>query len=91
MEHLALENACLRILVDRETGATRQVEHRGAGLSLIADSDRAAAHPFMVILADGTILREWLACTVKSESRTRIRIHWTLAQGLRLEVGLDLD
>ncbi|HEY8282746.1 MAG TPA: DUF6259 domain-containing protein [Chloroflexota bacterium] len=91
MEHLVLENARLRAVVDRASGAVRAVEHRGAGLALIADPELAAAHPFMVILADGTIRREWRACTVEEVSQGRVRIGWTLDQGVRIEAGLALD
>lgn len=85
MEHVYLETARLRVTIDGGTGAVRQVEHRGAGLSLIADPDHAAAHPFMVILADGEILREWRTCTVPAEALDRARIEWALGGDLILQ------
>jgi hypothetical protein len=87
MEHLHLETARLRVAIDGDTGAVRQVEHWGAGLSLIADPDRAAAYPFMVILADGAIIRGWRTCTVAVEAADRVRIEWALEDGLALRAA----
>ncbi len=87
MEDVRLETARLRVVVDGSTGALTQIEHRGAGLSLIADPARAAAHPFMVILSDGAILREWRSCTVEEESRNRVLVRWALDHGLSLRVS----
>ena len=46
MEHLCLENARLRIVVDSNTGALRQLEHRSAALSLICRSRPGICTPF---------------------------------------------
>lgn len=91
MRHLHLKHARLRITIDGETGALRAVEHPMAGLSLIADVDRAARHPFMVILADGSILREWQACAVQQPQLDAIEIRWTLDNGLLLDARMALD
>src|ERR1019366_6381888 len=91
MENIRRDGQRLGIIVDVETGALRAIEHRTAGLSLIVDPDRAAAHPFMVILADGTVLRTWLTCTVQEGSDGAIHICWTLDHGLLLRVKLLLD
>ncbi|MGH2387828.1 MAG: DUF6259 domain-containing protein, partial [Chloroflexota bacterium] len=85
MEHVYLETTRLRVTIDGDTGALRQVEHRGAGLSLIADPDRAAANPFMVILTGGEIRRQWDICTIDAESADRVRVEWVLGDGLILQ------
>src|SRR6185312_12218134 len=87
VEHLHLETARLRITVDRGTGALTQAEHRSADLSLIGDPDRAAQHPFMVILADGEILRDWRSCSVEEASGNSILLRWELDHGLILRVS----
>jgi len=55
----------LRVVVDGTTGALREVVHAPAGLSLIAQPEVAARHPFMIVFADGTTLRAWQGCTVR--------------------------
>lgn len=91
MAQKELRHARLRLAVDEETGAIRALDHLATGLSLIADPARAAARPFMVILEDGTVLRDWQACTVEQVQPDLIHIHWTLAQKLDLQVRLQLD
>jgi hypothetical protein len=91
MDDLRIETSRLRVTVDGKTGALAQIEHLSAGLSLIADPVRAAAHPFMVVFADGTILREWRTCTVEEMSRNSIVVRWELEHGLSLRVSWRED
>lgn len=91
MGNLRLQHPRLRVEIDGETGAFRSVVHPAAGLSLIVRPDLAAAHPFMVIMADGSVVRDWTACTVREEPDGAVRIAWTLDGGLRLEAHLLLD
>ncbi|HWE64295.1 MAG TPA: hypothetical protein VHB98_21495, partial [Chloroflexota bacterium] len=91
MEHVHLAHARLRIVVDGETGALRAVEHPIAGLSLIAQPDLAARHPFMVILVDGTILRTWRTCTVQKQPEDAILVQWTLDHDMLLQARLQMD
>jgi Domain of unknown function (DUF6259) len=91
MDNLCLENTRLRLRVDAKTGALLAIDHRGAGLSLIADSAMAARHPFMIVMRDGTLLHEWLACTVQTAADSTLNIRWRLNQGLDLRASLSLD
>ena len=91
MGHPSLEHPRLRLVVDGTTGALRAIEHRAAGLSLIADPERAAQHPFMVIMADGTILRDWQGCDVRPDGAAAIDVRWSLDRGIQLQARLQLD
>ncbi|MDB5075643.1 MAG: hypothetical protein JWO42_1822 [Chloroflexi bacterium] len=91
MGHVRLENARLSVVVDGETGAVRAIENRVAGLSLIADDRLAAAHPFMLILADGTILRGWESCNLEQHGESEVQVAWTLERGLSMRALQRLD
>jgi len=82
----------LRVVVDGTTGALREVVHAPAGLSLIAQPDVAAQHPFMIVFADGTTLRTWQDCTVRpGQDQTEEAVEWALDHDLALTVRLRLD
>jgi len=82
----------LRVVVDGTTGALREVVHTLAGLSLIAQPDVAAQHPFMIVFADGTTLHAWRNCTVRSgQDQAEGAVAWVLDHDLALTVRLRLD
>ncbi len=92
MREIVLESARLRVVVDAETGAVREVGRPDAGLSLIARPDLAARQPFMVIFEDGTTLRGGRDCVVEETPSTHtIDLRWSLDDGLEVRASLRLD
>jgi len=93
VEHVTLDNPCMRIVVDGTTGALREIVHKQAGLALIAAPERAARHPFMIVLDDGTTLRTWTQCAVMSDvgAAGAVTVRWTVERGLELTARLHVD
>ena len=91
MPHVTLQGERLRVVVDSSSGALREVVHRQAGLALIGDPETAARHPFMVIMADGSIRRAWTGCTVQAVETHTVLLRWTLHDALVLSARLVLD
>lgn len=92
MPHLTLSDGRLSVVVDDRTGALRGIEHREAGLRLIADGDLAARHPFAVILEDGAVLRSFESCSVEPHGDgSGATLRWSLGPALTVTVELRLD
>lgn len=92
LDHVTLEGERLRVVVDGATGAWREVHHRPAGISLIAQSEVAARSPFMIVLADGATLRSWRSCVVVPDQASQtVAVTWTLDHGMILTARLQLD
>ena len=92
IEHVVLEGDRLRVVLDGATGALREVRHRPASISLIAQPEIAARHPFLIVFADGTTLRTWQSCEVRADRASQsVAVTWALEHGLTLRVGLVLD
>jgi hypothetical protein len=92
MNQIALECDRLRVVVDGSTGAFRQIDHRPAGISLIAQPEIAARNPFLIVFADGTTLQTWQSCVVSSDRASQsMTVAWTLERMLELKAQLHLD
>jgi hypothetical protein len=90
MDHIVLDHDRLRVVIDEKTGAIREIVHKPAGISLIAQPDVAARHPFMVVFADGATDHSWRDCTIEQQ-REGVCVRWSLERGLSLAVHLRLD
>ncbi len=92
MANVTLEGERLRVVVDGATGALREIVHKPAGLSLIADAESAARRPFMVVWADGTTLDTWQECAVQPPQGPdgTVTVQWVIAGGLHLTARLRL-
>jgi len=93
MEHVTLDHERLRVVIDGRTGALRDITHRSAGLSLISEPATAARHPFAIVMVDGAIRRDWIACAIDAvaEQAHTVAIRWILDDDLQLSVQLSLD
>lgn len=92
MREIILESARLRVVVDAETGAVREVGRPDAGLTLIAQPDLAARQAFMVVFEDGSTLRGGRECIVEeTASKHTVDLRWALDDGLEVRVSLRLD
>jgi hypothetical protein len=91
--HVTLANERLRAVVDGVSGALADIEHLNAKLSLVSNRALATRHPFMVVLHDGTFLRDWRQCAVEPRSGNSdgVRIQWSLSQGMVLSVAWRLE
>ena len=92
MTHVTLESERLRVVIDGASGALREIVHKPAALSLIADAQSAARHPFMIVFADGTTLGAWQECTVQPPQGPEwtVAVEWVVEGGLRLNARLRL-
>lgn len=90
-DQVILEDDRLRIVIDGITGGFREVSHRPAGISLLAQPEVAVRNPFLIVFEDGTTLQTWQSCLVRSDPAVHVAaITWTLDNGLALRVQLEL-
>ncbi len=91
VDHIILDDDRLRVVIDGVTGAFREVCHQPAGISLVAQPEVAARHPFLIVFEDGTTLRTWQSCVITSDLAAQsVAITWTLEHDLTLSVRLEL-
>lgn len=92
MSHLTIGDERITVLIDSSTGALRGLEHRRAGLQLIAETDLAAGHPFAVVLQDGELLRSFQSCSLERHGDDRgATLCWTMGYELVVTAELRID
>ncbi|MBO0701572.1 MAG: hypothetical protein J2P38_01470, partial [Candidatus Dormibacteraeota bacterium] len=92
MGRLTLGDERIAVQVDRGTGALCGLEHRPAGLRLIADPDLAARHPFAVVLQSGEVLRSFDECFVeRHDDGGGATVRWTLDGALTVTADLRVE